>query len=294
MKICGVILSGGVSKRFEGDKALALVEGEPMIRRVAKALNPAVTEVWISVRDETRGERLIEVCRPYVAGFIVDDFPAGPLSGLLTAAERIEADAYLSCSNDVPRLNSTTVKKMVALFSNVLPSAMSVVWGNGSVETLIQAVQRNTLRNYLRNFFEGRKYFLRPSDVLRSCEILYLVHGANLTSDPFEFSNINTAQEIANPKPRGVFRGFVNDDLLIRNSSRHFTAAVTESLKENFFAAGLLYLSEAYDYLVHGVIHLSEHAVSDAAKMFERDGSDEALRVCQHFRRHLNELAEMR
>ncbi|MDW7978670.1 MAG: NTP transferase domain-containing protein [Candidatus Caldarchaeum sp.] len=55
MAVVGVLLAGGVSKRFGGDKGLALVEGEPMVRRIAKTLYEAAGQVYLSVKTAERG-----------------------------------------------------------------------------------------------------------------------------------------------------------------------------------------------------------------------------------------------
>ncbi|MCS7109944.1 MAG: molybdenum cofactor guanylyltransferase [Candidatus Caldarchaeum sp.] len=293
MKISGVILSGGVSKRFQGDKAFAMVDGELMVRRVAKALFSAVGDVWVSVKDERRGEMLAKACEPYVAGFVVDQYAAGPLSGLLTAAEKIEADAYLSCSNDVPWIRGETLEKIAKLFKQQLPSALSVVWADGSVETLIQTVQRSTVADYRRNLLSGRERLLRPSDILRSSEKLLLVYGGNVTQDPYEFSNINTSEDLTHPKPRGVYRGLVKENIIL-NPSQHFAKAVQHYLGGKVFEAGLEYFSESVNFLGHGVFHLAEHAASDALKMFEAAGSNEASSVASRFHRSVRSLMGMR
>ena len=98
----GLILAGGRSERFPTiDKALAPLDGAPLLRRVADALSPAVDELIINCRQDQQ------------AAFAeaVDDDPRfaidpvadrGPLAGVRTALAATEATyaAILPC--DMP------------------------------------------------------------------------------------------------------------------------------------------------------------------------------------------------
>jgi molybdopterin-guanine dinucleotide biosynthesis protein A len=93
----GVILAGGQSRRFGSDKALALIDGRPMLEHVA---------------DRLRGqcEALIVVGRDWSGMTRTDDLPAsglGPLGGLAGAmahAHSHDFDAVLTSSCDLPEL----------------------------------------------------------------------------------------------------------------------------------------------------------------------------------------------
>ncbi|MEM0350042.1 MAG: molybdenum cofactor guanylyltransferase [Candidatus Caldarchaeum sp.] len=280
MRVYGVVLSGGVSRRFGGDKALALLDGEPLVRHVAKSLHEAVDEVWLSVKDARRGEELVKACEPYVSGYIVDEFPAGPLSGVLTAAKRLGADAMVTCPTDTPRIKPTTFKKLVEQFLDNSPSALSVVWGNGMVETLVQVLSIDTVKHYLEKVFAQRRGLYRASDMLRCADRLLLVVGFKLSSDPYEFANINTADDLVNPKPRPDRGSLVKDDILLTESLEHFHQAAAYTEENLFNEAAQEYLYEALALLSHGVAHLTAHALTDASKMFEKAGSSGAATLC--------------
>jgi molybdopterin-guanine dinucleotide biosynthesis protein A len=72
MKIAGAILAGGGARRFGGDKALALLDGMPLLRRVADRLAPQVDQLLLS------GEG-----RPGFALPVLNDPKQGPLVALL-------------------------------------------------------------------------------------------------------------------------------------------------------------------------------------------------------------------
>lgn len=97
MKLLGAVLAGGRSRRFGSDKALAELDGRPLIEHAATALRDHVDHVVICGRDSP------------VAGLAsVADWPApdlGPLGGLCGALRYAAAhgyDAVLSIGCDTP------------------------------------------------------------------------------------------------------------------------------------------------------------------------------------------------
>lgn len=82
--ILGAILAGGQSRRFGSDKALAVLDGAPMIEQVIAALRPQVDALAVCGRDW-----------PGLIG--LDDRPgggAGPLAGLNAALHHAVAQGY--------------------------------------------------------------------------------------------------------------------------------------------------------------------------------------------------------
>lgn len=101
----GAILAGGQSRRFGSDKAMALVDGERMIDRVAKALAQQCEAVVVCGRTE--------------AGFAcIPDLPEtglGPLGGLNAALHHALArgfDTVLSSGCDMPDLPSNLAAQL--------------------------------------------------------------------------------------------------------------------------------------------------------------------------------------
>lgn len=99
LKVLAAILAGGQSRRFGSDKALALVNGERLIDRVAGVLRPQADALVVCGREDPSF-----TCLP--------DWPEpglGPLGGLNAALRHARAegfDAVLSTSCDVPNLPS--------------------------------------------------------------------------------------------------------------------------------------------------------------------------------------------
>ncbi len=97
MKILAAVLAGGQSSRFGSDKALALLDGRPLIDHVIAALAP-------------QAEALVICGRDYPGYIGIADLPApglGPLGGLCAALHHAAAtwhDAVLCAPCDTPGL----------------------------------------------------------------------------------------------------------------------------------------------------------------------------------------------
>lgn len=93
-RVLGAILAGGRSARFGSDKAAALLDGVPLLDRVAAALRPQVAALVVCGRD-----------RPGIVS--LGDRPApdlGPLGGLCAALAFAAAEGFdwvLSAGCDV-------------------------------------------------------------------------------------------------------------------------------------------------------------------------------------------------
>ncbi len=95
--LLGVVLAGGKSRRFGSDKALALLDGRPLIAHAVEALSGWCDHVVITGRMAGPAPCLPDWPRPDM----------GPLAGL-AAALRLAGDegfgAVLSCGVDSPGL----------------------------------------------------------------------------------------------------------------------------------------------------------------------------------------------
>jgi molybdenum cofactor guanylyltransferase len=97
MRILGAILAGGQSRRFGTDKALALVDGQPLIDQVIARLAPQCTALVVVGR--AHGDWSMLTDRP--------EGGEGPLAALNAALHYAAAhgfDAVLSAPCDVPDL----------------------------------------------------------------------------------------------------------------------------------------------------------------------------------------------
>ena len=101
MGALGVVLAGGLSRRFGEDKALALVDGVPMALRVAEAMRAAGLHVVLAAPDD----RLACLGLPLLIE--PDDGPRHPLRGLWAALG--EAEEVLCAPCDLPWLPAEAI-----------------------------------------------------------------------------------------------------------------------------------------------------------------------------------------
>ncbi len=104
MTLDACILVGGSSSRFGSDKALFIVDGVPVIRRIHDALQPVCDRVFLAGCEDAG-----------TYGLDVDAYPdrypgRGPLAGLLTAAENARTEAFIVMPCDMPYLTSDVVR----------------------------------------------------------------------------------------------------------------------------------------------------------------------------------------
>lgn len=105
----GIVLAGGRSTRFGGEeKSLKQVRGKHMICRVIEALQGAVDEIVISVRDERQRDLLY----PFISGY---DFgydevrDIGPLAGVSACLKKVSGDYVFITACDMPFINTKAV-----------------------------------------------------------------------------------------------------------------------------------------------------------------------------------------
>ncbi|MCU0827677.1 MAG: molybdenum cofactor guanylyltransferase [Tabrizicola sp.] len=110
MRIFGVILAGGESRRMGSDKAFVPLASRPLIAHVLNRLAPQVDAILISANRDP--ERFASFgCR-----VIPDAKPQGPLSGILAAlihAAEQGATHIVSCPVDTPFLPADLVPQLV-------------------------------------------------------------------------------------------------------------------------------------------------------------------------------------
>lgn len=113
MARAGIILAGGYSTRFGPvDKAVACLDGVPLIRHVADRLVGVVNELIVNCRQPQ-----IEPIKSALKGttlnprFAVDPVPGnGPVAGLRTALQRAQANVVYVTGCDRPAVDAKFVE----------------------------------------------------------------------------------------------------------------------------------------------------------------------------------------
>ncbi len=188
LRIFGVILAGGQSRRMGADKALAVLAGRPMVAWVAERFDPQVEALAISANDD-----------PSRFGFL--DLPVlpdvnrkGPLSGILSGliwAAPLGATAIVSVPCDGPFLPPDLVPRLCLAAEGGVPAMATsgadlhpacAIWPVSLIPALTQFLASDAVPR-LRDFANA--------------------HGAGLaTFPPGSFTNANTPQDLADLQAR--------------------------------------------------------------------------------------------
>lgn len=108
----GLVVAGGRSTRFgDSEKALAEVDGEPMLRRVVTALGSVTDEVVVNCRTDQQAAFAAALDEVETAvRFALDDEPdGGPLSGLLTGLSAVDTEFAVVLGCDMPLVDADTL-----------------------------------------------------------------------------------------------------------------------------------------------------------------------------------------
>lgn len=192
MKVTSIIVAGGKSTRLGRTKALEIIDGKSLIKRIVERLKPLTSQILIVTSPEQSG--LSIVGKPEI---LVDLFPGkGPLGGLYTGllASRSPRSVVVAC--DMPFLNQDLLSYMVqisASFDLVLPRL------NNMVEPLHAVYSKDCL---------GPLEHLLKLGSLSLLELLTLINVRYVEAeeinrfDPehLSFFNVNTEDDLDNAR----------------------------------------------------------------------------------------------
>lgn len=189
-KISGVILAGGLGRRMGGvDKGLQLLEGRPMVSRVIDRFAPQVDELQINANQN----------HPAYESFgypvFADDIPdfAGPLAGLHAALQRAFHPLVVTAPCDSPFLPGDLV---IRLHAGLVEKGadLAVARTFGQMHPVFCLCRRHLLAHLTDYLAGGGRRIDRWHATLNVAIISF-------DDEAEAFSNINTAEELANSRP---------------------------------------------------------------------------------------------
>ncbi|MDE2934370.1 MAG: molybdenum cofactor guanylyltransferase [Chloroflexota bacterium] len=109
--VTGIIVAGGLSRRFGSDKASASLRGRPLLQWVRDALAPAVDEIVIV----TAAGQTLPPMHPAIPQTVVEDREPerGPLAGLATGFAVAASTVCFATSCDAPLLRTAVVERII-------------------------------------------------------------------------------------------------------------------------------------------------------------------------------------
>jgi molybdopterin-guanine dinucleotide biosynthesis protein A len=178
--ISAYILAGGRSSRFGSDKARAIVNGQPLIVRVAEGMRRMFRQVWSVARRADEYEDL-------GIGTIADLKPGcGPLSGLHAALHHADTPWILLASCDWVVLEP---KWLTALVRAIDADAGAVAYRHAHWEPLLALYARSALPVVESHLQSGRLAMQQLLDALRTVAL-------PLPTDWPANAQVNTPEEL--------------------------------------------------------------------------------------------------
>lgn len=108
-RVTGVILAGGKSRRYGTDKALARIEGVPLIEKVMGIMGSVFERLILIANSPQEYARLqLPIHKDLVKGI-------GPLGGIYTGLKTIRDEGAFFVACDMPFLNPALIRRMVHL-----------------------------------------------------------------------------------------------------------------------------------------------------------------------------------
>lgn len=175
------VLAGGKSSRMGRDKGLVLLNGQPMISYVLKALSK--TGIPVSIIAHNTDYENFE--HPVYIDLIEEK---GPIGGLFTAFSHTKAKAVLLISCDMPLVTSEALKQLMdkAEINRIIAATaegrinpLFSIYPVALLEEVKKRIQDDNLK--MTDFILENKYTLVPSIALEM---------------PGIFQNVNTPEEL--------------------------------------------------------------------------------------------------
>jgi len=264
-----LILAGGKGRRFQNkgekweDKALANLNGRPLLVQALENVQIIVDEVALCVSDKKRGKKYSKILEPVAEKplkVIVDEKTeiSGPTVAIMSGLKKVNADYCLTLPCDMPFLQP---KVADYLFSQAeCHEIVTPMWPNGRIETLLNVLDRQKGLEITETLCDLRRP--RSDDIQRGTgKILLASTVAEIkTLDPElrSFININSKEDLRHPRTRSL-QGPVKENL-----SLNFEPASTSRLVS---------LREATEAFRGNINSLAAKAFGECARYFEESGS---------------------
>ena len=149
VRVSGIVLAGGASRRFGTDKLAATLDGRPLLERAVEAVAVVAAEVVVVLAPDD--DRLL----PAVPGVPVrrarDPEPyGGPLVGLLAGLEAAREPIAVVAGGDMPTLSADVLRVLVAPLVAMETEDAAVLVRHGVDQPLPAAVRNGAATHAAR------------------------------------------------------------------------------------------------------------------------------------------------
>jgi len=193
-----IVLAGGRSSRMGQDKALLLIEGEPLLARLVRQLSEVSECVTIATGTGDRAERYRAVLQDPLSEvtihFAEDRYPGeGPLSGLHAGLCVIKEEGYvLVTACDMPDISSSLLLRLLEASS----SGSDAIYAQGLP---FHALYHTRVVRLLGEALEQR-----------SLRVMSFLGGLNTTVLPLEIVGLESSAELFNLNTQEEYRNYLN------------------------------------------------------------------------------------
>ncbi len=161
----GLVMAGGLSRRFGSDKAAVEVAGETLLQRTVDLLRPHVESLYVSVREDQRDDS-VRASFP----LLLDDARArGPAAGLLAAHATEPDKAWCVLACDLPQLDAQTLNGLFSQRDAKRQATAIRSPADGRPEPLCAVYEPNGLADICESIKDGA---LSPRDLLVGLDLL--------------------------------------------------------------------------------------------------------------------------
>jgi len=185
--ISGVVLAGGLNKRFGGKiKSNIVIGGEKIIDRIIKIINNIFEEIIIVTNAPGEFAQFSD--------FIItgDQFhKVGPLGGIHAAMKASSKDAVFIFAGDMPFLNKDLIISQIEFYNlNIAEAVLPSVENNPEP---LHAIYRNILSDRLEAYLSSKRNYA-IKDFLNEVNVSYfrLTQSEDIIR---AFTNINNLKE---------------------------------------------------------------------------------------------------
>ncbi|MEF8778897.1 MAG: molybdenum cofactor guanylyltransferase [Natronomonas sp.] len=193
-----IIVAGGESSRFgSGDKALATIDGVPMIRRVVNRIVPLADHIVVNSRTDQRSSfsaALSNVPRPIQ--FAIDrQTNGGPVAGLETALDAVSGTKALVLACDLPLIRTATLSSLLEALEDGGGSSPDCVLPlvDGYPEPLCGVYSTERLRSAIEIFDTPRNRSF--GDLLENLRVS-TIPQQQLPGGSHTYENVNTPEDL--------------------------------------------------------------------------------------------------
>ncbi|KAB8131800.1 molybdenum cofactor guanylyltransferase [Gracilibacillus oryzae] len=187
MKITGVILAGGESRRFGKPKAFAKYRGKEFYLHSIEAMGHITSKVSIIAKKEHF---------PFYSNdfHVLEDVKTfrglGPLAGLYTIMDYEDSEWYMTLPVDTPRVNEAVLKTLLPCQNEAVQAYVPIV--NDRIQPLV-AIYHHSAKQTIYDLLVNGKRSMR--DLLNNIHVKYIPYDK--TEERY-FQNINTQAEFLN------------------------------------------------------------------------------------------------